>query len=257
MSHTPEELPGLTAFPVPKPPNAIDREIVSPDGRLRLAIYRVGFQIQREIRNEFDPWLRYYRAKIELGGRQIGQLAYRLINPQYLDEFQEDLQMSEHGAQELETIGGFLFNKDGSLQERWGTGSLSGTGVFGTDLAASGEKVALLNCSDSAPRGDFLMIEDSHRRRGIGLWAILSLFSLLKEEGIKYIITCPSIPRLNPSLKGTPTEERLLRRNIAFVRKAGFRRIGLSPAFAYMLQDEEHPSRRLAADADMDPARLI
>lgn len=35
-----------------------DHELVSQDGSLKLDIYRVGWQIQRDIRNDIEPWLR-------------------------------------------------------------------------------------------------------------------------------------------------------------------------------------------------------
>jgi len=251
MSTVSDEQPGLPQFPEIRPPNAIEREVVSDDGSLRLAIYRVGFQIHREHRNEFEPWLRYFKAKIETGdGKQIGYLTYRLINGKFIDDFHEEFQMSEHGAEQLELLGHLLFTEDGALQEKWRIGASSGTQIFGPELNATGVKFALLDCHLQ----DHLVVDEQFRRRGIALWAVHTLFKLLKEEGVNFIVTWPSTPRIKPERRGTPNEERLLRRNTAFVRKAGFRRVGLSPVFAYVLQDENHPSHRLTIENDMDPA---
>lgn len=118
-----QEQAGLTSFPDAK--GVPEREISSDPqlnfnglGRLKGVTYRVGFQVQRELRNQFEPWLRvppppfdcidpkltllaqYYKAKIETAdGRQVAQLTYRVVNGNYLEDFHEDLQMSEYGGQ--------------------------------------------------------------------------------------------------------------------------------------------------------------
>ena len=42
----------------------------------------------------------YYKAKVETSeGEQVAQFAYRVVNGSYVEDFHEDLQMSEYGAQ--------------------------------------------------------------------------------------------------------------------------------------------------------------
>ncbi|KZT71230.1 hypothetical protein DAEQUDRAFT_144566 [Daedalea quercina L-15889] len=254
-----QEQIGLTNFPEAK--GAPEREAFSEPqlhfdglGRLKITIYRVGFQIQRELRNQFEQWLRYYKAKIETAdGKQVAQLAYRVVNGSYVEDFHEDLQMSEYGAQELEEIFALLYEKDGRLRGKWITGQEAGTKVFGPELSATGNKIAVLACVDKDPSGDFLMVQEDVRRREIGHWVLQVLLQILRDEGVKVVLTRPSVPRVEPSYKGTPVEGLLLRRNLAFIRKAGFRRVGLSPVMAYMAANPDHPSSRLPADRDADP----
>ncbi|KAH9838019.1 uncharacterized protein C8Q71DRAFT_755626 [Rhodofomes roseus] len=251
-----QEQAGLTTFPDAK--GAPERELLSEPqrhfnglGRLRITIYRVGFQVQRDLRNQFEPWLRYYKAKIETtDGRQVAQLTYRVVNGNYVEDFQEDLQMSEYGGQELEEIFTLLYEKDGRLRDQWMAGEDAGTKIFGPEISAKATKVAVLACVDKDPRGDFLMVHEEFRRNKIGQWALHALFQLLRDEGVKVVLTRPSVPRLESSYKDTYVEGLLVRRNLAFTRKAGFRRVGASPVFAYMPVDPEHPSRQLPADRD-------
>ncbi|EPS98174.1 hypothetical protein FOMPIDRAFT_1051754 [Fomitopsis schrenkii] len=238
-----------------------EREVISEPhlqfgglGRLKLTVYRVGFQVQRELRNQFESWLRYYKAKVETSeGIQVAQLAYRVVNGSYVEDFHEDLQMSEYGAQELEEIYNVLYQKDGHLHGKWMVGPLVGTKVFGPELSAAGNKVAVLACVDKDPGGDFLMVHEQHRRLGIGHWVLQTILQVLHEEGVKVVLTRPAVPRVVPDYKGTPVEGLLLRRNLAFVRKAGFRRVGLSPVMAYIAADPSHPSHQLSVDGDADP----
>ena len=58
-----QEKAGLTAFPDVK--GSPEREALSDPnvqfgglGQLKLTVYRVGFQVQRELRNQFESWLR-------------------------------------------------------------------------------------------------------------------------------------------------------------------------------------------------------
>ncbi|KAH9923864.1 uncharacterized protein B0H18DRAFT_450615 [Fomitopsis serialis] len=251
-----QEQAGLTSFPDAK--GVPEREISSDPqlhfnglGRLKGVTYRVGFQVQRELRNQFEPWLRYYKAKIETAdGRQVAQLTYRVVNGNYLEDFHEDLQMSEYGGQELEEIFTLLYENDGRLRDRWMTGRDAGTRIFGPELSAKATKIAVLSCVDKDPRGDFLMVHEDFRRHGIGQWALQALLQVLRDEGVKVVLTRPTAPRLEPEYKGTPVETLYLRRNLRFARKAGFRRVGLSPIFAYMATDSNHPSRQLPADGD-------
>lgn len=255
-----QEEAGLTVFPDAK--GAPEREISSDPqlhfeglGRLKIVTYRIGFQIQRELRNQFEPWLRYYRAKIEAeDGRQVAQLTYRVVNGSFVEDFHEDLQMSEYGGQELEEIFALLYENDGRLRDRWIVGREAGTKIFGPELSAKATKVAVLSCIDKDPRGDFLMVHEDFRRHGVGQWAIQALLQVLRDEGVKILLTRPDTPRLDPNYKGSPVGTLYLRRNLSFIRKAGFRRVGLSPIFAYMATDPNHPSRQLPADRDTDPA---
>ncbi|KAF9811127.1 hypothetical protein IEO21_06645 [Rhodonia placenta] len=225
-----------------------DHELVSQDGSLKLDIYRVGWQIQRDIRNDIEPWLRYFKVKIQTADdNQIGYMTYRLVNGGYIDDFHEEFQMSEHGAEQLETIGSLLFTKDGTFQPRWYSQPYVGTGIFGAELSATKAKIALLDCTPQ----DHLFVLDESRRRRVGLLAVRTLLESLRAEGVKFALTWPSVPRIQPELVGTATEQRLLRRNLAFTRKVGFRRVGTSPVFAYMLQDADHPSHQLKIESDV------
>ncbi|KZT06743.1 uncharacterized protein LAESUDRAFT_725828 [Laetiporus sulphureus 93-53] len=260
MANETIERTGLPDFPETKPPHAVDREVASEGcvgdvGNLKLIVYRVGFQVQRELRNDFEPWLRYYKAKVETAdwGKRVAQFSYRLINGNFVEDYQEDLQMSEQGGQELEEIGGLLFDKRGALQTRWLNGQEAGTKAFGPEISTTGVKIAVLSCTDS-PKGDFLIVDQPFRHRGVASWALQTLFHMLHEEGVKFILTRPSVPLISSNLQGSSAEAQLLRRNLAFVRKAGFRRVGTSPIFGYFLQDDAHPSRSLPAEADVDPA---
>lgn len=58
-----QETAGLMTFPDAK--GTPEREVISEPhlqfgglGRLKLTVYRVGFQVQRELRNQFESWLR-------------------------------------------------------------------------------------------------------------------------------------------------------------------------------------------------------
>lgn len=71
-----------------------------------------------------------------------------------------------------------LFTKEGALQEKWLTGPSSGTRVFGPELSPTNVKFALLDCSSQ----DFFVVHGQYRRHGVALWAVRTLFQLLKDE---------------------------------------------------------------------------
>ncbi|CCM03450.1 uncharacterized protein FIBRA_05583 [Fibroporia radiculosa] len=251
------EVSDLPSFPKIWESHPIEHEVFSEDGSVRLRVCRGGIFISAT-----NGWLtisQYFKVKLDLcvEERQIGQLTYRLVNGNYIDDFHEELESSGMGGQQLESLSSFLFNADGTLRETWRIGVQSGTRIFGPELSAKKTKFALLDCCDNPFPGDYLVIEDAIRRRGIASWAVQRLFEQLRAEGVKYILTWPSVPRINPDLRGSATEEQLLQRNLAFVRKVGFRRVGLSPVFAYMLLDDNHPSRTLPKDHDMNPPRPL
>ena len=219
-----QETPGLSVFPDVK--GIPEREASSDPhlqfgglGQLKLTVYRVGFQVQRELRNQFESWLRVgitynedFRevlipndSSIRLRLRRqranrwrsspiVWSMAatsktfmrtFRCQNTgrRYDDQLRiGDALRPSLFSQELEEIFGLLYKKDGRLQDKWMVGPLAGTKLFGPELNAAGTKVAVLACVDKDPSGDFLMVHEQHRRLGIGHWVLQTLLRLLYEE---------------------------------------------------------------------------
>ena len=60
--------------------------------------------------------------------------------------------------------------------------------MFGPELSAAGNKVAVLACVDKDPGGDFLMVHEQHRRLGIGRWVLQTILQVLHEEVSHYYL---------------------------------------------------------------------
>jgi len=249
--------------------------VTSSDGRYRERGEDNDDDDDFEEADEDDPWLKMYFVKIETTeGKRVGQFGYRVIhksarridpyavvqgNPPIVDTWNnlaQRLRFSERGGQDLEDFAYELWYnnpqhdpRDGGLREEFITGDRKGTGVFQRELNQG--SLAFLSDDHRYAQDDFF-INEEFRGRGVGRWALETLFKHETLRGVKFIFAEPWATRVNQraddkaSLKAAHDGVQL------FFRKAGFRRVGQSVYFAYALADKKHPSRRLAIEDDAD-----
>jgi hypothetical protein len=140
----------------------------------------------------------------------------------------------------------------GCLKDELITGHRKGSGIFGSDHEVDIGDVLLI---------EVVSVDKKYRRKGIVTNMIKTVLKQAKESApsLRFAFVWPTV--LNPEIPAElPEEEQMKLRDdaeaaaIALHRKSSFRRVGSSIWFAYAF-DQDHASRKLAAEDDYDPPR--
>jgi len=200
-----------------------------------------------------DAWLKVFRAVIKAqDGQELGKFCFRVVNLPFLRQelgyydMYNLFHLSERGGSELEGLGCSLFTEQGRPNPEFYSG---GSGAFGPEIALA--SFALL-CGDEQgeEKVDYFCINSEFRHRGVGTQALKQLFQHESLQNVKTLFVWPSVNDFPLSLKNTPVEEKAFTGIVKFFTGVGFRHVGSGPIMAYVLHDNQHPSRLLAAAND-------
>lgn len=160
----------------------------------------------------------------------------RFCKGQFLDVMDEE-------SDEMHQFSVALFDKFGKVKPFLiSEGHRSGTGCWGEELN-TGELIYIKDIN----------VNDPYRGKGVGSW-ILKQFLTSHHVGPSDTVICWPTPSNQP-----PSQEEwkaIQNRQISFLRKNHFRRIGRTSFFGYS-PNPSHPSRSVSADADPESAEAL
>ncbi|RDB26046.1 hypothetical protein Hypma_006134 [Hypsizygus marmoreus] len=179
-----------------------------------------------------------HNIELEVTHPELGHIG-RLSGIKILRQFcgTRFLEVLDEHSQELQTFGSDIFDKNGRIRP-WlvEEGRRKGTGCWGRELD-TGILIYILNMS----------VDEKYRNKGIGSWMVKKLVESPHVQKDDTLVCWPSPTDVEDKAAWTALQDK----QISFFRKNGFRRIGRTNFFGYS-PDPSHPSRQLAADADVD-----
>ncbi|KDR66028.1 hypothetical protein GALMADRAFT_259860 [Galerina marginata CBS 339.88] len=166
--------------------------------------------------------------------------ALQITRRMYFKDAGDFLEIMDEDSQELHEFSTGLFDKNSNIRP-WlvDGGSRSGSGCWGSELSV----------------GDMLYVQDlsvkaEYKRHGVGSKLLQALLETL-DKGFRahaFAWPTPICFRSDDKAEWIREQDNI----IAFYRKNGFRRVGLTQFFAYS-PDPAHPSRKLPVSADPEP----
>jgi len=171
-------------------------------------------------------------------------IAYMAGHCLYRDQCGSDLSFFEFlqlESVELTQFAALLFDESGDLKPEYIEHEHDkGSGCFGEEV--NGGRLFYL---------DTVHVNSEYRYQGIGLWMLEQFLQSEHVDMADFVMLWP-YPADGDSQGLTSAQlNDHTRRLEVFFRKAGFRRIGRTPIFAYA-KDPNHPSRKLPASEDAD-----
>ncbi|KAF8879186.1 hypothetical protein CPB84DRAFT_1828452 [Gymnopilus junonius] len=196
-----------------------------------------------EAHHEHPRRLSYLTGVLAHPSPSIGDLAtvrcLKVTGRIWFKNNRDFLEVMDEESREMNEFSVGLFDAEGNIRS-WlvDGGPRSGSGCWGVELSV----------------GDMVYVEDlevkeEFRKQGVGSWLLRKLLTEdhIGYKGHAYVWPTPNA-RIEDKLEWFRQRDAI----VAFYRKNGFRRVGLTPFFAYS-PDPSHPSRNLSAAADPDP----
>ncbi|KAI0056423.1 hypothetical protein BV25DRAFT_1920971 [Artomyces pyxidatus] len=183
-------------------------------------------------------------------GEEVGSISLQIIRRQsILDEGESFYMVMDERSHDLMNLACLFTARDARLKPEVQT---AGTGVWRAAEFARDENMAYV---------EEIVIKDSWRGKGVGTWALSSLFhlDLLRDADVHFLWAWPTIlnhlepRRSDPSVPLAPSEIEALdakkERIVSFFRKIGFRRVGTGSFFC-LAKNPRHRSRAVPVSGD-------